>query len=639
MNNIQLLIEKHNKITPEIEQCFLSIVDDFEEEIPRLRFLKSIYPGMQVNLPEKIRAVIINDISLLNIYKNTIIGFLSKGIPVIIISNRMIENIRDLKFYESLVKQNMNIFRLNWNKKKLSELRKYDNHNTLFIDQNLWDVCIRYIDQKIEIEVFEGNQLDVIMPELQNKITNLNEFKKLKKIFYDSFYTAIYALKNSFTTNEEIKALILRFEKYFNEVKYYGLEPELRSLIEEAIEVALTFEENTKMFNPDDNIFSNLVMKFEDKELFIPNNRNFTMIPTSETEEVIFTGYPYNENFGYYLLNTIFIDFIPNIKILCWPNEAQLTFNYIERRLQSGYFTDNIPSNNLFLDKYIIKSSDDVKNEINTLLSIVNNDFPVIDITFDQEENIEKFKMLKYEGYSNHSDIGSISTVKCDIVNFNNGYFMFLPKGSSILSEVETTDGKITIRKMMFKEMSVGIRIFKYVKDRTAYREISRHNSEVKTAFSKLELWKEALGKTYKDVNEDIVGLEKILKETKHKYHLSGGNPSRINIQRWLHDEEIIAPDKENIRIILYAANIQEIDSAIRELIISYRKVVSFTIKLSASIKKHIIKKIPEIDLTSENDFNINIFDSEIEVQSRVITALEKSQIEIDYRNTRKILC
>ena len=71
---------------------------------------------------------------------------------------------------------------------------------------------------------------------------------------------------------------------------------------------------------------------------------------------------------------------------------------------------------------------------------------------------------------------------------------------------------------------------------------------------------------------------------------------------------------------------------------ISYQNVVAYTISLSSQIKKQIAKQLSSKSL-DDLDLYVRVSGSEIFVQSRRIASIDKNDIEVDYRNTRKILC
>lgn len=630
-NLIKLLLEEQ-KISQEFDDKFTALIFEFESQISQLKFLEKKYPGIQDDLPIKLRAVIINDINQINEYQNTIKGFLEKSIPVIFISNRIVDNINEIDFYKRLFNDNPEYFRINWNRKKIEALAMYDK-DINYLDTELWTQCKRHAAQQIQINVSYPNELDIATPKLLQYIKELDHFETLQKAFYSYFYPALYALKNSLKTNENAKELILEFKKIFDNVKKTGIRPEIVQEIEKVIQVASDFRFNTKYYNSDTNIFSNESTISSQKTINIPLEKIKINIPTSNSENIVFTGYPYNEYSSKYLLNSICLDFVPNIKIICWPNEASLTHGYIKRRIKGGYFHDHLSGIATLKNEYLLKNEIDFENEIDTFLHIDNS------IKKDnlQEENLEYLHTFKYKGYGVQNEGEHSSTVKCDIINFDNGSFMFLPKQSSVLTQ--TVDSpKTIIRETKFNDLNIGYKIFKYKKDRSAYREISKNDKNIKNCFEKLESWKTALENLFNLSNSNIEDLEKLLLETKLRHNLGEANPIKASIQRWLFDDEFICPRIPNLKVILLAANVNNFEDKTIELENAFREVSSYTISLSSNIKKSIINQLTS-KTSIEDTFSVSIHGNEIKVETRIISSLVKNEMEIDYRNTRKILC
>ncbi|HZL09463.1 MAG TPA: hypothetical protein VFC65_05650 [Prolixibacteraceae bacterium] len=594
--------------------------------------MENKYPGYQELLPQKLRAVVINDINQINDYPNTIKGFLDNKIPVIFISNRNIENTTELDLYKRLFNGNPEYYRINWNIDKIKALCKCEEND--YIDKALWIQCKRYAKQNIQIKVVEENELDKLAPKILKHIKELDSSERLQKSFYNSFYPALYALKNSSQTNQQIKDLILEFQIVFNEIRYLGISQEIVSDIENAIRLASDFKENTKVYSLSSNIFTNRSSTHTNPKMKIPVEMNKINIPTSTTESILFTGYPYNEYADKYLLNSACVDFIPNIEIICWPQEASLTHGYLKRRIKAGYFDDFLEGLVSINDDYSLKNEADFENEINTFLKLDSS----IPNESNQEETLESLYNFKYKGYSSNQINDNTFKVKCNILNFDDGSFMFLPKQSTILAQAENNQGKTKINKTNFHELNIGSRIFKYIKDRSTFRKISRHDKEVEGYFLKLERWKDILERLYTTSDNNLDTLEKLLSDIKQKQNFVEGNPCKSSLQRWLFDDEIIKPETTNLRIILYAAKIENIEEKLNELDFAYRSVLSYTIGLSSNIKKNIAKQLTTRTKV-HNNFFIKINGSEIEVETRTIASLDKNEIEIDYHNTRKILC
>jgi hypothetical protein len=111
-----------------------------------------------------------------------------------------------------------------------------------------------------------------------------------------------------------------------------------------------------------------------------------------------------------------------------------------------------------------------------------------------------------------------------------------------------------------------------------------------------------------------------------------------LNIRNWLFDDEFLKPENENLRMIFLANKEPDIENRLKELDISYQHIVAYTIGLSTQIKKQIANQL-SLKSLMDADLNIIISGSKIIVQSRRIVSIDKNDMEVDYRNTRKILC
>ena len=103
-------------------------------------------------------------------------------------------------------------------------------------------------------------------------------------------------------------------------------------------------------------------------------------------------------------------------------------------------------------------------------------------------------------------------------------------------------------------------------------------------------------------------------------------------------DDEFLKPEKDNLKIILLANDENNIEKKLEQLDISYQNVVSYTISLSSKIKKQIAKQL-SYKSRNNQDLNVQIDGNPILIQARNIISIEANNIEVDYRNTRKILC
>ena len=639
VDQLRNLLQTDNFLTTLFKDKFEDLIDNYSDNFPDLKGINDWYPGVREDIPENIKAVVINEIEQVELYETTIKGFLNSNIPVFVISDRYVQKSNDLTFLNNFFDKNPSAYRINWNKKKISALSELNNEGFEYLDKKLWKNCLRYANQNISINVAETSPLDKLLYESQKIIKTLAEFETIQQAYYKNLYPAAYLFKNSMYNTEAVKRLAERFEIELQKNIIY-LDRRIGDIFLEIVRFLKIGTQNTKIIEDPKNTFSNLLPVKLDREIFIPANSDRINIPGENTEKISFLGYPYNEFSGKYLINAVCSDFVPDISVTCWPIESELTYNYLNRRILAGYFTDNLHEGSHFPKEFILKENKDFIDEVKAFLKWEKRknmeESEVEEET--QEDDISAITNFKYTGFSNPINNENSYRVKCDILNFSDGSFLFLPKNSKILTEIETDDGALKLRNSLFSDLEIGSIIFKYKKDKKDFRELARNNSIIKDAFSELELWKALLLKIYSDNNADLEKVENILLTSKEKNHLIGGNPLKHNIQRWLYDDELIAPEIENIAIILFASELKDIDKDLERIKSAKSKVEGYSISLSSKIKKNISKKIEKEFSTNEKEFELEVNNVQINVESRIIAGLEKSEIEIEYHNTRKIL-
>ncbi len=650
-----------DKITKDFDDSFSNIIDDYIEIIPEIRIFYDKYPGYSEDLSDEFRAVVINDVSQLIDYKNTVDFFLQKGVPVIVFSNRSVVENREKWFYKSLFQNNQDFFRLNWNKKKLSTIkglntessgkicfRKCENGKLYYndpvsgkvipwikdnyIDQDLWNQTLRYESQIISIETYQGCQLDTLAPKLVKHVRELDEFEMLQKSFYRTLYPALYALKNSPRSNESVKRLISTFRKDF-ELVVDQLPKEVSQDFLKAIAEAEVFSQNNKEFESDVQLFSIGIPNDLDRDFTIPLDSDEKYLPDEYGERIVFTGFPFDEFRSNYLINSVNKYFIPEIELKCWPHEASLTYYYLRRRIEGGYFHDFLPEGIDVDQELRIKSDEDIESEIDRILQCSN----ITAEPVQAEEDIARIHQFRYKGFLSSQDSSTIWKVNCDVLNFENGDFMFLCKGSTILCLSEDAQGKMKVFSKSTDQFIHGDVVFRYIKDRTAYLEISKRDREVGKSYELLETWKNVLQELYSRHGHSIKNLESFLTKQKIERQLKG-NPIHNNLERWLFDEEVISPDKDNLRLILSAAEVSNIEERLAVLGQAYKIATAHRISLSARIKKEISRKLSK-KVEMNGGFEINVDGATIEVETRTISSVDRNGIEVDYHNTRKILC
>lgn len=634
---LQSFLDDSNSITLDFHNEFSSLCDDLDEGDYRgLKFIKDKYPGFQEIIPSKLRAVIINDLQSAIIYSKTIEAFLGLKIPVIIVGDRNISNPKNMGLFNELIDSNQDCYRINWNKKKILSLEDVSENADDYLDSQLWNHALRYAHQKIKMNISEGNEIDRLLPEVQSKISVLEGFDILKNKFYSHLYPALYALKNSNTITQKIQLLLEEFKLTYDEIRSLAIDTELCSLIDGIISTCLKHVSNSKSISDYENVFTNLLMEKEGKRIFLPVCSTKLNLPSSRKDKLIFSGFPYKEFSGQYLTKSVFEFFIPEITIQCWPIEGARTLNFLKRRFRAGYFTDSLLDNSEISTEILLKSNEEIETEIEShfiLSESLNQE------AADLDQILDRIHTLRYTKYSGDYGHGKTKyTVTCDVLNFIDDSFLFLPKNAKVLSESELNNGYTKPVALRFNELSVGLRVFKYKKDRTAYREISRQNQHVNGCFKTLEIWRNLLEKSFASSDESIEILANKLKEIEVNHKIEGSNPTPQNLKRWLFDDEVIAPGLPNLKLILLSQNIANIDEKTQELTEAYRTVLSYTIGLSSKIKKEISKYLMSHEIENEH-FQISIEGTSLTVEAKTITGLEKNDLIIEYSNTRKILC
>ena len=214
---------------------------------------------------------------------------------------------------------------------------------------------------------------------------------------------------------------------------------------------------------------------------------------------------------------------------------------------------------------------------------------------------------------------------------------MFLPVDSSVLCQSEDNKGRLKVAKLKIDDLNVGDRVFTFNSIEVFTESCRSQIQELQQHFDKLDLWRETLKSLFTECDEDLNILESKLKMVKKDNNYEKKS-IKSSLQRWLYDEEMISPDIENLRIILKAAEISNLETVLEEMNYAYKSVASFTISLSSEIRKRITHRL-SIHNTDTNVFLIDIGGMTVQVDAKQIISIDKNKIEVDYSNTRRFLC
>lgn len=640
-NDIDKLFKNVNENsfrTKDFNILFDNILSECDQE-SKYHKIKEIYPGRKEELPSNLKSVVINDITQLDIYRGVVEEFIRRGIPVLVISNRYIENKKALSFFDNYFKTHTEDLRISWDKKKIFDLSISSINSDCYLDDELWKKCLMFSKQKIKIETTQSHPVDDLLMDVQRAISSLEGQERLRSAYWCYFNPLVYSFKNSVAFESYHDDLLANFLSVFEEIKL-TLTQDIRSIFDNIIRELKTNKKSFKAFDEETILFGQHI-DFEDKSIIFPKG-GYRYITNedinSNVSNITFPGFPLNEPLNNYLLDSINEYIIEDINIVCWPIEGRLTYNYILNRLKAGYYTDNIPNNWEFTDHLLLKNAADIWDEIHGTLQFDLESQTHVEGSIDEveEDVLRKISFFKYSAYQNNSS-ESNTKVSCNIIDLQGNKFMFLPKTSSVMAKIETEGDKYQIKKAKYSELNPGDEIFQYELSRHRLRELSKDADHRDNVFGILELWKISLKKSFFEEGRNLKKLLKRLNKVNSEYKIDA-SPSYQNLRNWLFDEDMLSPDKQNLQMILYADSDAGKINEYSNIYNAYKKARSLSRTVSSEIKKLILKKLQSLDLSGKSHFEIQVFGSPMDIEFRKIKGLQKADIEIDYQHTRKII-
>jgi len=614
-----------------------------EESEPDSKFRKLIeiyYPGIKDKLPTHLKSVIINDITLLDTYHGIVKELINRKIPVLVISNKFIEDKKALSFFSNYFGINGYDLRINWNKRKISTLKEIKTDNKDILDAKLWRKCLKYSNQNVLIKTTTPHPADPLIIELWKDLSKIEGQERLKKAYWQYFNPLTYSFKNSIGWKFYHNILLDGFLSVFEEIKF-TLDDSLVSKFYEVINLLKNYKLSFKSFDINDNLLKQRIVltdrtisfPYWDYQYVFAENIDITL------NQLTFPGYPLNEPINKYLSDVISEHVVENIKLVCWPNEARITYRYVKNRLKAGYFSDNFPKNWMIPDELVLRNDKDINDEIDEFLIFDHDDQIKLDedISEIDEETLKKISSFKYSSYQANSSSNSDGKVVCNIIDLEQGKFMFLPKKSSVLAKIETEGNKFHIRKLKIDDLNVGDEIFQYELSRHILRKLSKIADQNDDIFKELYIWKNSLNKSFKEHDYNINKLLLTFKKINNENQLNA-SPTYSNLRNWIYDEDILSPEEQNLKMILLADTNPQLITNFQSIYDAYKKASSLSRKISTEIKKLIVKKLNSFDLENRKEFDIKLFGIDMHIEFRKIRDLQKTDIEIEYQHTRKII-
>jgi len=645
-----------NAITEDFDTQFCQIVNEYGGEIPDLGYLKDhLYPGFRPKLPENLKAVIINDIFQYELYSDSIKSFINNGIPVFIISDRLVDFHNNPSFYNNLFERH-DACRINWNKGKIQELVQIEDHENNFVDAEFWTFCKRFALQKINIEIFDGCIIDHLMYDLRREIKIYPDYQRLREAYYNFLETAYCLVKNSDQRNEDLDYLTNCFRTVLNDVRNI-INQELLTNLEEALQQIEAFESNTKEIVADKNNFSTS-LNINGRSVTIPvfaENNNF---PDYDMEQIVFTGFPYNESLRYFLHDAVCRYFIPDITVKTWPVESELTQRYITRRLRSGYYTDKICGESGFPANSLLLNNDVIQFEIDNSLNIIdrrnNNvmpnypDQPPAD-DYDPEGDLVILAGARFNFQQYDANAPLVNPVRCHTVVFEDDSYLYMPikgaegvKAKVMIGRFDRFTNKFIVEKIDEGQLEAGQYLFDidfYVDLPNVLRLSGFNQSEAESLTSRLYVWRQLLQNLFDQNGNSVEELTNFLISVKNDnpYTLEKSTPAIYNVRNWMHNEDILAPDLVNILLIFVAAGYH--GPVTPSMIIEIRnKIVGSLIKLSHVVRNDIEKKFSGRLIIADSTFDYTKNNITISGDIKRIAAIVRNDLIVEYTRTRKVI-
>lgn len=154
----------------------------------------------------------------------------------------------------------------------------------------------------------------------------------------------------------------------------------------------------------------------------------------------------------------------------------------------------------------------------------------------------------------------------------------------------------------------------------------------------KLDSWREILKeyrRKYEDISYIVSRLERINQEMK-----IGGSAENYNVLRWLHDDFILAPAYENLKMVLGLKYPKEELSERAKSILGAKSIIlKAKNNLDRAVKDRIAEMIGSSHNSLEDDFSIQVQGIEVKGKKSVIVGIERrSDLKIEYHSTMKFL-
>lgn len=619
----------------------------------KMKNLRGIIPKPSPNPIPDLKAVVLNDVALLEDYPETIAHLLNIRKPVILLADHSAEDYRDLKMLARLSSHQAfaKAYAFSWTKPKLAALFHFaPASRRSLIDRHSNILQQRYAEQRVEIVVRDNPALDQAYRLLESRKLSayLRSEEDVKILFFKHIRPLLCVVKNCFSLAarraelesqiREARTSLLSFERVLHRQAFDQILNGL-DFLAKAIEA---------------NEFGAPVLDIEG--VFceeIPVGGVPFIAPESPVasrvyidamqglKSLAFSGLPYQEYKRAALWRAVFGEIIPAIKVFALPEEAGRIRRYLSSRFEAVQFPDALPDD-WELPKFLIES--DEADGYRQLFSIVRHDqatgeeMPEDDLAeVEQEFNQVKYSRL-ISSTENPEDKARDYHIPCNVLHFTDDSFLFLPKGDKVLA-VFPFEEESVCEYLEFHKLKPGQDVVVYSISKKTLVDIVETKASLSDDLDQLYEWRDVLTDLKTDVHSLCGRLESIARA-------SGLNSSinEMNIKRWLYDEYLLSPENDNLRNILYlkysADSMKEMEDALKRINEAKRKVMKARRLVRQKADTQILDKLKQSARLSDEAeaFKILIDNVAVDCRRARISQLEPCKdLQVPYNNIYKI--
>jgi hypothetical protein len=625
----------------------------------RLQNLYKYHPGIEDDLNiNDVSAVFVNDLQLFLENPNTINYLLGHKIPVFVISDRVISEFKDLDIYTKIFEKESfkDVYRFNWDKNKMISLELELDNGAKFIDHMNNNSFCRFVDQRIEIKELPINEFDQVFSSIESRrfLSSLGDHELLQKAYYQILRPLLYSIKNSIDRPDSVKLInaLQVFNQYFDTCSS-GLNEEVKESISGSLtklkSYILSGEQPKEFLENTDNLL------FQDISV---DNTNF-LIPIesgsydyvhhndvcSESDKIVFIGYPYREYSFKFIDQSIFKKLIPSVEFVLNQCEASVTANFLRRKISSGYYLERFPDCIDELNLYKVGNHEELNSLLNDTLTFtqefIEDEVVEEESTAVFEEFERMLNELRYAGFKGSSDPGQSEgqyLLSSNVLHFENGSYVFLPHGWRILTVKESITGAVESRSCKIDDVAAGDVAVIVNVSRKSITKYLEGSMTMLSHLKKLDSWRDIL-KEYRSQYNDVSELVSRLDTINQRMEL-GGSPEKYNVLRWLHDEMMLAPAYENLKMVLglqYPK--EELSDRAKSILGAKTLILKAKNRLDRAVKDKITEMIGDSHTSLEDSFTIEVQGIEVRGKKNEIVGIEKrSDLKIEYQSTMKFL-